>query len=55
VSERLPHRKQELLRDGDLPLQLITKAEHEASLQSCYYELPDDDDDGGDDMMDAAE
>jgi len=61
VSERLQHRQQELLRDGDLPLQLITRAEHKDVLRRCLHLLPDDEDDEefwlntNEDMMDPAE
>ncbi len=64
VSDRLPHRQEDLLRDGDLPLQLITLKTHEDTLLRCRGGLPDanaswleeDDDEGDDyDLPDAAE
>ena len=64
VSTRLPHRWEDLLRDGDLPLQLITLKAHEDTLLRFRGGLPDanvswleeDDDEGDDyDLPDAAE
>lgn len=64
VSTRLPHRREDLLRDGDLPLQLITLKAHEDSLLRFRGGSPDadaalmeeDEDEGEDyDLPDAAE
>lgn len=61
VSNHLPHRQEDLLRYGDLPLQLVTRAAHEDVLEACRRGLPHDtlwrEDEGDEESgyMDAAE